>query len=165
MIPPAPIFRFKMSKHSENLDRIRLVASALLGNPHDDGVLSEAMQIINEGCGSALFDALRDQVGLHAENHERVRRIMSLLEVIMDVKPGLSGYLMGRLYPFADRKYAHEVYSSIGLWMCHSDEAAVADALGVLSSEHVRPALRRRYQEWADAIRKRAIQKGIPKEK
>ncbi|WP_164003018.1 hypothetical protein [Pyxidicoccus caerfyrddinensis] len=148
-----------MSKGTEDIDHIRLVASVLVGNPHDDDALSEAMQIVSTGDGSVLFDALRDQIGPCAENYELMRRIMSFLEAVMDVKPGLSAYLMGRLYPLADRMHVNDVYEAIELWMFHSDKVAVADALAALGAEPVRPLLRRRYQEWADAIRKRALQK------
>ncbi|MFP2899321.1 hypothetical protein [Corallococcus sp. 4LFB] len=145
-----------MSKRVEDQEFIQWVATELVESPHRTDVLSAATQILDEGEGASLFEALRKQVGLHAEEYELVRRIMLLLESMMDVQPRLAGYLMARLYPLAGRKYAHDVYNAIELWMKASDSVALADALMSLCAEPVRPMLRKSYQEWAEGIKKRA---------
>ncbi|WP_147469457.1 hypothetical protein [Corallococcus sp. AB045] len=145
-----------MGKRTEARDYIRLVVSEWVEGPHRSNVLAAAAQIVDEGDGASLFDALRKQVGLHAEDYELVRRLMLLLEAAMDVEPRVAGYLMARLYPLAGRKYAHDVYNAVELWMDASDSMALADALMALSEEPVRPLLRKCYREWAEGIKKRA---------
>ncbi|RKH96054.1 hypothetical protein [Corallococcus exiguus] len=148
-----------MSKHTEDQDSIRLVASEWVEGPPRSDVLSAAAQIVDDGGGASLFDGLRKQVGLHAEDYELVRRLMLLLEAAMDVEPRVAGYLMARLYPLAGRKCAHDVYNAIELWMDASDSMALADALMALSAEPVRPMLKKCYREWAEGIKKRASQR------
>lgn len=143
-----------MNNLTEDPEFIRLVVAEWVEAPHDRDALSAAAQIVDEGGGPALFDALRKHVGLDGEGVELVHRIMLLLEAAMDVQPRLGGYLMLKLYPLAGRKGAHEVYNAIELWMDASDSMAVADVL-MKQSEEVGPSRRRRYQEWAERIRKR----------
>ncbi len=138
------------------LTRIAALARSLCDDPRDAATLSSAAEVIAEGQGRLLFEAvLEARKDPMADNDDAaIVATMSSLEKMMDANPGVAGYLMARLHPIAGARYLHATCEGIELWMWHSTSVDVAESLMRLVHEGVRPRLRKNYEKWADRIRK-----------
>jgi hypothetical protein len=134
----------------------QLVSAELFQRPEDDAVLSMADELIRNGGGKALYKALLLQLGARLPADEVVLKFLTLLETSIEAHPGVSAYLMARLYARARRLREQAVIEAIELWMSGLASGPAAAALVRLTGEPIRPALRRRCLQWADGIRQRA---------
>jgi len=105
----------KKAEHQE-LDRIAALARSLRDDSRDAASLSSAAELIADGHGRLLFEALleaqRDGVD---DEDTAIIATMSLLENMMDENPGVAGYLMARLHPVAERRYLQATRDGIEL--------------------------------------------------
>jgi hypothetical protein len=136
------------------VEAIAKLTRALGENPRDRGSLSSAFSQIVAGKGDLIFKALFDaQRGPDGDEASAIASTMSLLEALMDTSPGVGGYLMGRLYPIARRRYFHHTCDAIELWMDASRSDELADNLSKLANEGCGPKLQATYEAWAAHIR------------
>jgi hypothetical protein len=134
-----------------------LVSSELCQYPENEAVLATADELIRSGGGKSLYKALLKRFSQGGTaSPEAMAKLMALLEPMMEAQPGVSAYLMARLYARAHRQRDSVTCHAIELWMNGLATEEAADALAVLASEAVRAAVKQRCTQWADGIRKRA---------
>lgn len=138
---------------AQELEAVAALARSLNNDPLGITALSEAAERIAAGQGRPLFDALLATWRHNEDEDAAVVAMMGSLEKMMDVSPGVAGYLMARLHPVAGRRYLHSTRDGIELWMWESRSPDVADSLMRLAQEDVRPRLRESCEEWATRIR------------
>lgn len=138
---------------------IERVAGSLRSGATNPAELKIAAAIIHNGGGAELFAALVDQernAGTEDSEGNFIARLMRRLEGLMPKDAAVGAYLMGRLYGFAWKTADHAVYNGIELWMHNTVSRDAADALLQLSTEPVRPALKKACSAWAKIIREKA---------
>jgi len=146
-----------MKRQSRNA--IEQVAGSLRSGETSPAELKIAADLIRDGAGAELFGALVDQernAGVEDSEGTFIARLMHRFEQIMPENAAVGTYLMGRLYGFAWKTVDHHVYNGIELWMHNTDSLDAANALLQLSTEPVRPALKKACSAWAKMIREKA---------
>jgi hypothetical protein len=134
---------------------IEEIADSLRSDAADSRTLEQAADIIRRGAGHELFRALIEQeksAGDDGSEGNFIGTLMRRLEQVISQNAAVGAYLMGRLYGFAWQTADHAVYNGIELWMHNLVSSEAASALAQLSTEPMRPALKRVCSSWAKMI-------------
>ncbi len=90
------------------------IVTELIQNPKNESILNRISGEIVLGFGKELFLAILNSFN---ESEEKYEELMQIMEQIMDLKPYVAGYFMGRLYSAASYKMLHDVCDAIELWI------------------------------------------------
>lgn len=93
------------------------IVTELIQNPKDESILNRISGEIFLGFGKELFRAMLNSFKESENVGEKYEELLRILEQIMDFKPYVAGYFMGRLYSAASYKMLHNVCDAIELWI------------------------------------------------
>lgn len=116
--------------------------------------ISRVSELVRRGRGDDIVSRLLATAGAGAgERRADVRRTMGLLESMVDRESTGALYLMAHLYSRASEVFLHDVCDAIELRL---HEACAQELSGLLSKsarEEADSEMRRRYENWAEAVR------------